>query len=157
MYKERAIHYYVMPLLAQLVRYASEKGHQQSWFLVRPIYGRVDSSELWKRDLQCTFFACRWKYHSFEASTIWEGILFGASTIIVPKMGHFTIVPGERKKNANCSNFQISGSKVWLHYLDLRYWCRAAQAHILAHFFYTFAKKIQYKTDMNIFFISYNF
>ena len=26
-------------------------------------------------------------------------------------MGHFTIVPGERKKNENCSNFQISGSR----------------------------------------------
>ena len=48
-------------------------------------------------------------------------------------------------------------TKVSLYYLDLRYWCRAAQAHILAHFFYTFAKKIQYKTNINIYFISYNF
>ena len=32
-------------------------------------------------------------------------------------------------------------AKVSLYYLDLRYWCRAAQAHILAHFFLYFCKK----------------
>ena len=35
----------------------------------------------------------------------------------------------------------VRASKVSLHYLDLRYRCRAARAHILAHLFYTFAKK----------------
>ena len=45
---------------------------------------------------------------------------------------------------AMCQNFEnFISIKVSLYYLDLWYWCRAAQAHILAHFFYTFAKKIQ--------------